>query len=136
VFELHPRLAADTHSICQLTLSEVRLMNDSRFSWCILVPQRPNKTGVHQLTEADQQLLIAESSQVSNALESLFAPERINVGALGNVVSQLHWHVVARHTQDACWPGPVWGCGQAIPYTPEVATPRIEQLHAQITNLR
>ncbi len=128
IFTIDPRIAAVTLPIIQLELSEVRLMNDSRFCWCILMPQRPDKCGVHELSAADQQRLIIESSLVSDTLQKLFNPDRINVGALGNMVPQLHWHVVARHQQDPCWPGPVWGCGKAIPYPSNAAIERIEQL--------
>jgi len=132
IFTIDPRIAAVTLPIVQLELSEVRLMNDSRFCWCILMPQRSDKCGVHELSMVDQQLLIIESSLVSDALQKLLNPDRINVGALGNIVPQLHWHVVARHQQDPCWPGPVWGCGKATPYPPNAAAERIEQLRNQL----
>ncbi len=103
-------------------------MNDSRFCWCVLLPQRAGKSGVHELSLVDQQLLIRESSLLSNTLENLFKPDRINVGALGNIVPQLHWHVVARTQQDTCWPGPVWGCGKMEPYSAESAKERVAQL--------
>lgn len=110
-------------------------MNDRRFCWCILIPQRPDKSGVHELTNDDQQTLIQESSLVSKALNHLFKPERINIGALGNMVPQLHWHVVARHPKDPCWPGPVWGCGQTTPYDESQITETVELLRRQVTRL-
>ncbi len=131
-FKLDPRIEAVTLPICQLQLSEVRLMNDSRFCWCILMPQRAGMTGVHELSTMDQQLLITESSQLSDTLAKLFKPDRINVGALGNIVPQLHWHVVARHQKDPCWPGPVWGCGKTSPYSINSAKERIVQLRSQL----
>lgn len=116
MFELHPRLAADTLPVTELELCSVRLMNDNRFPWLILVPRLERALEVHQLAEKDQARLIQESSHAAAAIEQLFAPAKINVGALGNVVEQLHWHVVARSRDDACWPGPVWGCGKPAPY--------------------
>ncbi|OOZ36090.1 HIT domain-containing protein [Solemya velesiana gill symbiont] len=116
LFELHPRLAADTLAVANLELCEVRLLNDSRFPWLILVPRRNDVTEVHQLDRKDQQQLMAESSLASRLLLEITRADKINIGALGNLVPQLHWHVVARRHDDACWPGPVWGCGQASPY--------------------
>lgn len=111
MFRLHPRLAADTLSVTSLALCEVRLMNDRRFPWVILVPQRAGLTELHQLSGQEQRQLLRESARLSRLLEAMGA-EKINVGALGNLVPQLHWHVVARSRNDPCWPGPVWGCGQ------------------------
>lgn len=116
MFQIHPRLLADTLPLCAWALCEVRLMNDRRFPWLILIPKRPAITEVHQLTPAEQHQLISESSRASMALEQLYIPDKINVAALGNRVPQLHWHVVARRSNDPCWPGPIWGCGQPIAY--------------------
>jgi diadenosine tetraphosphate (Ap4A) HIT family hydrolase len=116
MFQLHPRLAGDTLPVNTLELSAVRLMNDCRFPWVILVPRREHAVELHRLAPADRALLIAESGRVATVLERLFAPDKINLGALGNLVPQLHWHVVVRHRTDPCWPGPVWGCGTPEPY--------------------
>ncbi|WP_241085264.1 HIT domain-containing protein [Candidatus Vondammii sp. HM_W22] len=118
MYQLHSRLKADTFTVCHLTL---RLLDDNRFPWFILVPCREDMTEIHQLSEKDQQL-IRESSQVSAALNVICSPDKINIAALGNLVPQLHWHVVARSRDDACWPGPVWGCGEAQHYTDQAAT--------------
>lgn len=128
MYQLHPRLKADTFAVCKLTLCELRLLNDSRFPWFILVPRRVDVTEVHQLREADQHRLIQESSRVSAALNEICSPDKINVAALGNLVPQLHWHVVARNRDDACWPGPVWGCGDTQPYTDQAATELIDSM--------
>ncbi|WP_260843169.1 HIT domain-containing protein [Sedimenticola selenatireducens] len=130
MFQIHPRLLADTLPLCGLTLCEVRLMNDRRFPWLILIPKRPAITAVHQLNLADQQQLISESSHASMALEQLYTPDKINVAALGNLVPQLHWHVVARRSDDPCWPGPIWGCGQPIAYTEAECAHHIATLQA------
>ena len=116
MYELHPRLAADTFPVCDMALCEARLMNDKRFPWIILVPRRAGITEVHQLPDDDQRLLIRESSATAELLGGLFAPDKINVAALGNLVPQLHWHVIARNKTDAAWPGPVWGQGERSPY--------------------
>ena len=132
MFELHPRLDADTLPLGELALCELRLMNDRRFPWIILVPRLSGLTEIHQLRLADQHLLIAESSLVSEALMSLNGVEKINTGALGNVVPQLHWHVVGRHRQDSCWPGPVWGCGQNAPWDSAEAAELIQLLREKM----
>ncbi len=116
MYTLHPQLQADTLPICDLELCEARLMNDRRFPWVILVPRRADVTEVHQLPGEDQVLLIRESSAAAVALGRLFEAAKINVAALGNLVPQLHWHVIARFRGDEAWPGPVWGCGERRPY--------------------
>jgi len=115
-FELHPRLAQDTLAFAELDLCTVRLMNDSRFPWLILVPRRAGAREFHQLAVAERSVLMEEIAHVSAALERATGAVKINVGALGNIVAQLHVHVVARFESDAAWPGPVWGSGPACAY--------------------
>lgn len=118
-FTLDARLAADTVPVARLALSRVLLMNDARFPWLILVPERPGLAALHGLAAADSAVLFDEIARASRALEAVCAPDRINVGALGNIVRQLHVHVVARRAGDAAWPGPVWGTGIPEPYAPD-----------------
>jgi len=115
-FTLHPTLARDTVEVTRLPLCRVLLMNDRRFPWLILVPERDSLREIHQLSPADRAALIEEIAVGSGVLERLFHPDKLNVGALGNVVPQLHVHVVARTAGDPAWPGPVWGSGTAEPY--------------------
>lgn len=115
-FELHERLANDTVAVCGLSLSDVRLMNDCRFAWAVLVPRRAGATEITDLSAADRRTLIDEIAMVSTALQKLAQGEKMNVGALGNIVRQLHVHVIARYEGDDAWPGPVWGSGAATPY--------------------
>lgn len=121
VFELHARLAADCIMLGELPLSRLLLMNDSRFPWCILVPRQPGLRELHDLSVADGARLLAEINRVSQALIACCQAYKLNVGALGNMVPQLHVHVVARDPEDAAWPGPVWGSGQAIRYADQTA---------------
>jgi diadenosine tetraphosphate (Ap4A) HIT family hydrolase len=116
-FTLHPTLARDTVEVTRLPLCRVLLMNDRRFPWLILVPERDSVREIHQLSPADRAALIEEIAQGSQALERLFRPDKLNVGALGNIVPQLHVHLVARTAGDPAWPGPVWGSGAAVPYS-------------------
>ncbi|HRQ65371.1 MAG TPA: HIT family protein, partial [Xanthomonadaceae bacterium] len=121
-FELHPRLDADTIALAELPLCSVRLMNDARFPWLILVPRRAGVCEIAELDPWDRQALMEEVARASVALRQVVATDRINVAALGNVVPQLHVHVVARLHGDAAWPGPVWGSGAAQPYAAQAAT--------------
>lgn len=114
--ELHPQLRKDTFDIVTLDLCRVLLMNDRRFPWLILVPDRADAREWHHLSEDDQGLSMREVTQAARALEDIFAPDKINIGALGNLVPQLHIHVIARFDTDPAWPGPVWGFGAAEPY--------------------
>jgi diadenosine tetraphosphate (Ap4A) HIT family hydrolase len=114
---LHPTLARDTVEVTRLPLCHVLLMKDRRFPWLILVPEREAVREIHELSPEDRRQLIEEIAWVSEVLERLFRPAKLNVGALGNIVPQLHVHVVARFETDPAWPGPVWGSGAAVPYT-------------------
>jgi len=114
--DLHPRLAADTIALAEWPLSRVRLMNDQRYGWIILVPRAPGAREIHDLSQPQRVQLIEEIARASNALAKGLNAPKINVGALGNIVPQLHVHVVARREGDAAWPGPVWGVGEARPY--------------------
>ncbi len=115
-FQLHERLAADTVLVCELTLCSCLLMQDSRYVWLILVPRIPGMRDLHNIPEKHRGDLFAEIDQASRALEQVADAHKINVAALGNQVPQLHVHVIARQTNDAAWPGPVWGVGQAEPF--------------------
>ena len=119
MFELHPRLKQDCIVIGGFPLCRLLLLNDSTYPWFILVPERADIREVHELTDDDQIRLIGESSRLSRWLAEEFRADKINVAALGNMVPQLHWHVIARHATDPAWPGPVWGKGPPKPYAPE-----------------
>jgi len=109
MFSLHPTLASDTLQIADLPLSCVLLMKDRGFPWLILVPRREGVKEIHELTPDDRAILIEEVSLASLILTKLLNPVKINCGALGNIVPQLHVHVIARFKADRAWPGPVWG---------------------------
>jgi len=117
-FELDPRLASDTMELCDLALCRVLLMNDARFPWLILVPRQTGLRELHELDEWQQVALMQEIVKSQRALSRVFSPDKLNVGALGNVVGQLHIHVIARFRGDEAWPGPVWGRPGATPHAP------------------
>ena len=116
-FELDPRLATDTFLVGETPLSQVLLMNDTRYPWLILVPRRGDITEPFALSEADQAQLWQESMRLGQAMKAHFAADKINIATLGNQVAQLHVHHIARFHVDAAWPGPVWGVGSAVPYS-------------------
>jgi diadenosine tetraphosphate (Ap4A) HIT family hydrolase len=120
-FELHPRIAGVTLPVGDLLLSRVLLMNDARFPWLVLVPRRPDIIEITDLPTAERSILMEEIASVSTSLKDATRADRINVAALGNVVAQLHVHVVARFATDPAWPGAVWGHGKAEPYADEAA---------------
>ena len=131
-FELNAQLAADTFEVGRLALCRVLLMNDARFPWLILVPQRNGLVDLIDLKAGDYQTVMSEIRQACTALREAFSPDKLNVSALGNVVPQLHVHVIARFRTDAAWPRPVWGGPPAPPYEPPAAVKRINDLRAAL----
>ena len=115
-FSLDQRLAQDSFALTSWALSDLRLMNDRRYVWLILVPRRPKLRELFELTDEDQKALMTEISRAGRLLQFLFQPDKINIAALGNIVAQLHVHVIARHIDDFSWPQPVWGRGTSEPY--------------------
>lgn len=130
-FELHPRLAADTLPVCELGASSLLLMNDARYAWCVLVPRVHDVRELHALPEDVRNQVFAETMRVAAGLETLTGALKMNVAALGNMVPQLHVHVIARHANDAAWPGPVWGVGQAQPYAQAALAEQLARLRAR-----
>ncbi len=128
-FELDPRLERDSQPLMWLGLCELRLMDDRRWPWLLLVPQRPGAVEIHDLTPLDQTMLTFETNMVAQALKRVTGCLKINTAALGNVVPQLHVHVIARSEGDAGWPGPVWGHGLREPY-------RREDMHQFVNSIR
>ena len=108
-FTLHERLANDCAVVGDLPLCRVLLMDDCRFPWAILVPRRAGAVEIHDLPPADRAILIEEIAEAGRALKKVASAEKMNVGALGNVVPQLHVHIVGRSAMDDAWPRPVWG---------------------------
>jgi len=127
-FELHPQLAADTVSVATWPLCEVLLLTDANYPWLVLVPARTGLRDFHELSPDDMVTAGREISRASEALVALFTPDKINVAALGNMVPQLHIHVVARFTDDVAWPNPIWGVAPALAYAPAALEARLADL--------
>lgn len=128
MFSLNERLQADTRPVIDLGLCRVLLMNNRLWPWLILVPMREGAVEIHRLEEVDQATLMREIAQASRVVERLFAPDKMNVGALGNMVPQLHVHVIGRTRGDPAWPGPVWGAGHTESYEAAEADALVERL--------
>jgi len=135
MFELHERLAADTHSLGQSALCDVRLMNDRTWPWIILVPAVSGIREIYQLTADQQVQLLKESSALSKGMMELFEGDKMNVAALGNMVPQLHLHHIVRFQDDPAWPGPVWGTQPPVPYTAQELERVTEKLQPVLESL-
>jgi len=131
-YELHPQLAADSHPVATLGLCDLRLMDDSNYPWLVLVPRLPEARELLDLDQAQRHVLTDEIDRATRALRDAFQPYKLNVAALGNLVPQLHVHVIARFENDPAWPSPVWGRVAARPYTPEALVERIALLQETI----
>lgn len=127
-FQLHPRLAADSLHLGDLSLCQLRLMNDSRFFWLLLIPRLPDAVEITDLSKQDYLQLWQEVRQLSEIIKPLLQADKLNVATLGNMVPQLHLHLIARFKTDAAWPNPIWGAGTATAYQTEPLEQRIQQL--------
>lgn len=120
MFELHERLKADTFEVCNLHLCKVLLMDDQTYPWVILVPKKINTVELTDLSSENQHILMSEIVHVSEVLKDITEADKMNVATLGNVVPQLHIHVIARFKSDAAWPAPIWGKTPTISYDEEI----------------
>ncbi|WP_290588578.1 HIT family protein [Arenimonas sp. SCN 70-307] len=127
-FTIDPRLAGDTVLVAEGPLSQLRLVDDARFPWLVLVPRVPGAEEWIDLSGDQQRLLLAEINLAGRLLRGLGPVHKLNIGALGNIVRQLHVHVLARQEGDAAWPGPVWGAGQRQPYVASVRDALVSSL--------
>jgi len=133
-FDLDPRLRHDTVFVTALTLSDLRLMNDSRWPWLVLVPRLAGAQEWHRLSCRERAVLDTETSRIAALLEADTGCDKINIGALGNIVRQLHIHIVARKAGDSNWPGPVWGYGQRQPYDENALTALVQRYQALLAH--
>jgi len=119
VWSLHPRLKEDTIDLGDLPLSKMLVSKDARYPWLILVPRRLDAVEIIDLDDVEQTQLMTEIAHVSHSLKEIARCDKLNVAALGNQVPQLHVHIIARRTNDAAWPGPVWGVAPPMQYDAE-----------------
>jgi diadenosine tetraphosphate (Ap4A) HIT family hydrolase len=131
-WQLHPQLASDTHPLAQFRLCELRLMDDTNYPWLVLVPRVAGAQELIDLRGTERHLLADEIDEAARALRAVFRPRKLNVAALGNIVPQLHVHVIARYEDDPAWPAPVWGRVAARPHTPEQLVDRVTRLQGAL----
>ena len=132
MFKLHEKLDQDCLLVGQFDLSLLLISRDANYPWLILVPKREDITEIYQLNDADRQQLLHESCVLSEAMNELFAPDKLNIAALGNMVPQLHMHHIARYESDPAWPQPVWGVVAADEYDPDMLSARCENLRKRL----
>ncbi|MDP3589213.1 MAG: HIT domain-containing protein [Methylobacter sp.] len=131
-FQLHPRLEQDCITIGRFELCRLLMMNDSQYPWFILVPERADLQEIYQLSTADRQLLIEESSYLAENLAVLFNADKMNIAAIGNMVPQLHIHHVVRYQIDKAWPAPVWGKFDTVPYTEQQIAENLARIKGRL----
>ena len=133
-FALDARLTSDTVGVMSLPLCDVLLMNDARYAWLVLVPRRAGLVEITDLATEDQTTLWQEVNRATAALRAVAPCDKLNLGALGNIVRQLHIHLVARVEGDSAWPGPVWGNGKAETYDEQALSERVEALRDALSS--
>jgi len=132
MFNLHPTLEKDSLPIADTGRLLIRLINDARFPWLLIVPKVDGVTELHDLAEDVYSDAMSMARQLGQILKTAFDADKVNTAAIGNMVPQLHIHVVARYVGDDAWPGPVWGAGTMIPMTEDEAARRISLVRAQL----
>lgn len=134
-FELHPQLATDSQPLATLSLCDLRLMDDANYPWLVLVPRIAAARELVDLDRTQRHALSDDIDLACRLLQAAFRPFKLNVAALGNLVPQLHVHVIARNEADPAWPAPVWGRVRAQPYSPEALVERVNVLRVALDNL-
>tara|TARA_B100000927_G_scaffold278826_1_gene261865 strand:- start:20 stop:421 length:402 start_codon:yes stop_codon:yes gene_type:complete len=129
-FQLDDRLAADTVSVMQTGVIDVRMMRDARYYWLVLVPQIEGAVEWFDLPDVSARGLFTTAQECAQRLQALTRADKMNIAALGNMVKQLHVHVIARHKDDEAWPGPVWGIGEAVDFDEAELKDRLIALRA------
>ncbi len=131
-WSLNRQLEQDTINLGDLPLSRVLLIKDANYPWLLLVPRRAGVSEIIDLNEVEQGQLMTEINRVARALNDIVKPDKLNIAALGNLVPQLHVHIVARRKDDAAWPRPVWGVVPPIPHDPQGVEEVISALRSKI----
>ena len=126
MFKLHPTLESDCFPVRKMASSQLLLMGDARYPWFILVPCIPDIRELHELEHEDLIQVLDDIMAVSKSVQKIYNPDKINIGALGNIVEQLHVHIIARFSHDDTWPDPVWGRGSALHYEETMLVDTIE----------
>ncbi|MEH2510971.1 diadenosine tetraphosphate (Ap4A) HIT family hydrolase [Nitrobacteraceae bacterium AZCC 1564] len=131
-WSLNPQLEKDTINIGDLPLCRVLVIKDANYPWLLLVPRRANTIEIIDLSEVEQAQLMTEINRVARALKDITKPDKLNIAALGNVVPQLHVHIIARRSSDAAWPRPVWGVVPPLAHDPQEVEAFVSALRRKI----
>lgn len=131
-WSLDSQLARDTAMIGDLPLARVLAMNDANYPWLILVPRHPGTVEIIDLDDEQQAQLMDEIAMLARVLKDITACDKLNIAAIGNVVPQLHVHIVARSRRDAAWPQPVWGAAPALPYEPAELARFVARIRSEV----
>ena len=134
MFRLNAKLEQDSIFICDLTMSQLRLMNDSNYFWLLLIPKQESLTEIIDLTFAQQIILLKEINLISNIIKQNFRCKKLNIANLGNIVSQLHIHIIARNENDPSFPKPIWGNLEAKPYANKQITDICQKIKEYLQN--
>ena len=134
-FEIDQRLQNDSTLVVTLNLCQVRLHHNSAFPWVMFIPMQNDVKEIIDLSEADQRLLMQEITLASKVMQKLYNPTKLNIANLGNLVPQLHIHIIARYDNDAAWPNPVWNSGVTANYQPHELNKQIEIIAAAFAQL-
>jgi diadenosine tetraphosphate (Ap4A) HIT family hydrolase len=132
-FVLNKQLEADTHLVCELENCSLRLLDDARWPWLVLVPRVAGIEEWHDLSKGQRIMIDDEVARIASHLKAITGCEKINIATIGNMVRQLHIHVIARNQGDANWPGPVWGYGEREPYEVDSAKAFIESFKSEFS---
>ena len=129
-FVLDERLEGSSHLITRYKSIQIRLVDDARFQWVLLIPEQPKASEIHDLNDMMRRNLLDLASRLGKVMKTRFEADKINIAAIGNIVSQLHVHVVARRQGDDAWPAPIWGHGEPVPMHEDLRQSRIHVIQA------
>lgn len=132
-FILHAQLEADTFGVVELETCLLRLLNDARWPWLVLVPRIVGAVEWHDLTKGQRIMIDDEVARVARTLKQITHCEKVNIATIGNMVRQMHVHVIARSEGDPNWPGPVWGCGERLSYEQDKAQGFIDRFKSEFS---
>lgn len=135
MFVLNSTLEADSVPVMENSDLLIRLINDARYPWILIIPKKPNCTELHDLDEDLHAQTMSVARKCGYVLKQAFNADKINTAAIGNMVPQLHIHVVARHTGDASWPGPIWGVGEMEPLIDHELAKRLDLIREGLVDL-
>lgn len=134
-FTLNPLIASTSLFIRQCGLCELRMVNDTRYCWLLLIPQLPDICELSDLTQSQRHEMIDHASQIADIIQDKTKADKMNIATIGNIVPAMHLHIIARHEGDMAWPNPIWGNGAPIPYDADALTARQGEITGWLNSL-